>query len=109
MKTLIAVLIGSSMALSFSAKGTPCEELWGVNPQSKSESFIQVSQTQPEITNEVRDESIKLCETAAMSAKKGLPLNYIIRQVNKSSRGLPDDGRVSMMFMAVGGWNIGKN
>lgn len=109
MKTLTAVLIGSSIALSFSAEATPCADLWAANPQSKSESFIQVSQTQPDITNEVRDESIKLCETAAMSAKNGLPLNYIIRQVNKSSRGLPDDGRVSMMFMAVGGWNIGKN
>lgn len=109
MKTLIAVLIGSSMALSFSAEATPCEDLWAANPQSKSEAFIRVSQTQPDVTGEVRTESIKLCETAAMSAKSGLSLNYIIRQVNKSSRGLPDDGRVSMMFMAVGGWNIGKN
>ena len=109
MKTLIAVLIVSSMALSFSAEATPCADLWAANPQSKSEAFIRVSQTQPEITNEVREESIKLCETAKASAKPGMPLNYIIRQVNKSSRGLPDDGRVSMMFMAVGGWNIGKN
>lgn len=109
MRTLIAVLIGSTVVLSFSAEATPCADLWDANPQSKSESFIQVSQTQPEITNEVREESIKLCETAKVSAKAGMPLNYIIRQVNKSSRGLPDDGRISMMFMAVGGWNIGKN
>lgn len=109
MKTLIAVLIGSSMALSFPAEATPCSDLWEANPQSKSETFIRVSQTQPDVTNEVRNESIKLCETAKTSSKAGMPLDYVIKQVNKSSSGLPDEGRVSMMFMAVGGWNIGKN
>ena len=109
MKTLIAMLIGSSMALSFSAEATQCEDLWAANPQSKSEAFIRVGQTQPDVTNEVREESIKLCETAAVSANNGMPLDYVIRQVDKSSRGLPDEGRVSMMFMAVGGWGIGKN
>lgn len=109
MKTLIAVLIGSSMTFSFSAEATPCEDLWAANPQSKSEAFIRVSQTRPNVTNEVRDESIKLCETAAISAKNGVPFDYVLEQVNRSSLGLPDEGRVSMAFMAIGGWNIGKN
>lgn len=109
MKTLIAVLIGSSMVLSFSAEATPCEDLWAANPQSKSEVFIRISKTQPEITNEVRDESIKLCETAAASAKKGVSVGYVLEQTNRRSKGLPEEGRLSMAFMAVGGWNIGKN
>ena len=108
MKTLIAVLIGSSMALSFSAEATPCEGLWAANPQSKSEAFIRVSQTQPDITNEVRAESIKLCETAAAAAKKGVSVDYVLEQTNRRSNGLPEDGRLSMAFMAVGGWYIGK-
>lgn len=109
MKTLIAVLIGSSMALSFSAEATPCTDLWAANPQSKSEEFIRVSQTRPDITNDVRDESIKLCETAAASAKKGVSVDYVLEQTNRRSKGLPEEGRLSMVFMAVGGWAIGNN
>lgn len=109
MKTLIAVLIGSSMALSFSAEATPCADLWVANPQSKSEAFIRVSQIRPDITDELRAESIKLCETAAVSAKKGVSVDYVLEQTNRRSNGLPEEGRLSMVFMAVGGWNIGKN
>lgn len=108
MKTLIAVLIGSSMALSFSAEATPCADLWAENPQSKSEAFIRVSQTQPDVTDDVRDESIKLCETAAASAKKGVSVDYVLEQTNRRSNGLPEEGRLSMAFMVVGGWKIGK-
>ena len=106
MKTLIAVLIGSSMTLSFSAEATPCSDLWAANPQSKSEAFIRVSQTQPDVTDDVRDESIKLCETAAASAKKGASVDYVLEQTNRRSNGLPEEARLSMAFMAVGGWKI---
>lgn len=70
MKTLIAVLIGSSMALSFSAEATPCADLWVANPQSKSEAFIRVSQIRPDITDELRAESIKLCERQRYPPRK---------------------------------------
>lgn len=108
MKTLLAVLLGSSMALSFSAEAMTCSELWESNPQSKSEGFLRVSKTQPEITDEVRTESIKLCENAAIAAKKGVFVDYVLAQTNKRARGLPEEGRLSMVFMAVGGWQIGK-
>lgn len=108
MKTLIAVLIGSSMALSFSAEATPCTDLWAANPQSKSEEFILVSQARPDVANAVRGESIKLCETAAAAAKKGVSVDYVLEQTNRRSNGLPEAGRLSLAFMAVGGWKIGK-
>lgn len=108
MKTLLAVLLGSSMALSFSAEAITCSELWDINPQSKSEGFIAVSKTQPEVTKELRAESIKLCETAASAARAGVSAEYVLNQTKRRSRGLPEEGQASMAFMAVWGWQIGK-
>lgn len=108
MKMLIAVLIGSSMALSFAAGATPCEDLWAYNPQAKSESFIRMSEIRPDITNQVKEESINLCESSAKAAHHGVSIEYVLSMVNRSSRGLPDAGRLSMAFMAIGGWDIGK-
>lgn len=108
MKTLIAVLIGSTMTLSFSAGAITCADLWEANPQSQSESFIQVSKTEPDVTDAVKQDSIKMCQSAAGAAKAGVGLDMVLNTVARSARGLPDVGKASMLFMASAGWQLGK-
>lgn len=108
MKTLIAVVMGATMALSFSAEAITCADLWDVNPQSQSESFIRVSKTQPDVTDGVKQDSIKMCQSAAGAAKSGVSLDMVLNTVARSARGLPDVGKASMLFMASAGWQLGK-
>lgn len=106
MKTLIAVVVGVTM--SFSAEAITCADLWEANPQSQSQSFIQVSKTQPDVTDGVKQDSIKMCESAAGAAKAGVGLDLVLNTVARSARGLPDVGKASMLFMASAGWQLGK-
>lgn len=108
MKTLIAVVMGATMALSFSAEAITCADLWEANPQSQSESFIRVSKTQPDVTDGVKQDSIKMCQSAAGAAKRGVSLDMVLNTVARSARGLPDVGKASMLFMASAGWQLGK-
>lgn len=109
MKTLIAVLIGSSMVLSFSSEAKTCEDVWDANPQSKSEMFLTIAKTNPEITDSVRESSISVCESAEEIGALGGSDKDVLRMVSAASRKLPDEGRISMAFMAIEGWGIGNS
>lgn len=107
MKTLLAVLLGSSMALSFSAKAITCEDLWNSNPQSQSEAFIMASKSDSTITDAVKRDSVRMCESAFSAAGAGVSLDRVISTVQDSARKLPDFAKASMLFMTIGGWQLG--
>lgn len=107
MKTLVALLLGSTMALSFATEARTCQDVWASNPQSKSKGFLLVAKTNPEITDAVRDSSISVCESAKKVGALGGSESDVMRRVNASARNLPEEGRLSMVFMGIGGWQIG--
>lgn len=108
MKTLVAVLLGSTMVLSFAADAKTCQDVWVSNPQSKSEMFLTIAKTNPEVTDAVRDSLLNVCESAKQVGALGGSEADVMRMINTSSRNLPEEGRLSMAFMGIGGWQIGK-
>lgn len=107
MKTLVAVLLGSTVVLSFASEAKTCRDVWDSNPQSKSKGFLLVAKTNPEITDAVRNASIDVCESAKKVGALGGSEADVLQIINSSARNLPDEGRLSMAFMGVGGWQIG--
>lgn len=109
--TAVAIVVTAVLGCSYvgDSKAETCADVWASNPQSKSEGFIRVSKQNPDITNAVKNQSIDMCESATRFSAEGGDLNTIISVVNRSMEGkdIPEEGRLSMVYMAVGGWKIG--
>lgn len=108
MKTLIAVVIGATMALSFSAEAITCADLWEANPQSQSATFIRISKTKPDVAESLKQESIATCEGVAQGAKNGVSVDDALYIAQKHTKNLPEGGKASVIFMVLGGWQLGK-
>lgn len=109
--TAVAIVVTAVLGCSYvgESKAETCADVWASNPQSKSAAFINVSKQFPEVTEEVKQNSIVLCESATRFSAEGGDLKTIVSVVNRSMEGkdIPEEGRLSMVYMAVGGWKIG--
>lgn len=87
---------------------TTCAQVWGMSELPYTESFEEISRTNPQMTTEVRDTQIALCESAKAVALSGGSLPDVIAVTSSKSSELPEELRKQMLFMSVAGWSIGN-
>lgn len=87
---------------------TTCAQVWGMSELPYTEAFEEISRTNPQMTNEVRDTQIALCESSKAVALSGGSLPDVIAVISSKSSELPEELRKQMLFMSVAGWSIGN-
>lgn len=109
--TAVAIVVTAVLGCSYvgESKAETCADVWASNPQTKTATFIDGATRFPNLAEDVKRESINTCNSAADFSQKGGSMETTIRLVNEGTRGknIPEEGRLSMVYMAVGGWKIG--
>lgn len=116
--TAIAIVVSAVLGCSYvgsvgAADGdytaqTTCEQVWELSEQPKTTGFIEVSKTNPDITDAVKSSSIKVCDSAKRVGELGGSVEQVLLTVNERTQQLPEDNRRQIAFMAVSGWKIGE-
>lgn len=111
---VVTAFIGCSYVGSAGAKdgdytaSTTCQQVWELSPQASDASFIEVSKIRPDVTEDVKQTSINVCESAKRVGKLGGTVEQVLSVINERMRGMPEDQTRSVAFMAVSGWKIGE-
>ena len=87
---------------------TTCAQVWSMSELPYTEAFEEISRTNPQMTTEVRDTQIALCESAKAVALSGGGLPDVIAATSRGASELPEEIRKQMLFMAIAGWTIGN-